>query len=265
MVLDLKQVYHTNAKRRIKVTFRVRHSDLQPGMVIQKLTLLESRTEKDADGKIRRQWLCRCECGVEKWIRISSFETGTRSCGCVRKAQLSNSPWLKHGFSAFPEYNIWKTIIQRCTDPNCRSFKNYGARGIEICPRWRAHFEYFLVDCGPKPFNGATLDRIDGTGNYEPGNVRWTTQTNQIVNRKNAVWVDIGNGSIRLIEAARQLGRSYASALQAVRRGVIKRVDPPPLKEIASTDFPYLWKGPKHSKRLRPTTKGIDCHIGGSL
>jgi hypothetical protein len=58
----------------------------------------------------------------------------------------------------------------------------YGGRGITVCLRWR-RFENFLADMGSCPDN-LTLDRINNDGNYEPGNCRWTTWEEQMLNRR---------------------------------------------------------------------------------
>ena len=42
-------------------------------------------------------------------------------------------------------YNIWHNIIRRCYNPNCSSYKNYGAIGVKVCDRWLC-FENFLND-----------------------------------------------------------------------------------------------------------------------
>ena len=74
-------------------------------------------------------------------------------------------------------------MIQRCTNPRTKAFKNYGGRGIKICERWFT-FDNFLADMGEPPL-GLTLDRYpDRDGNYEPTNVRWATRKEQNNNKR---------------------------------------------------------------------------------
>jgi hypothetical protein len=54
-----------------------------------------------------------------------------------------------------------------------------------MCARWRDSFEAFLSDVGWKPSPEHSLDRIDVNGNYEPGNVRWATRSEQAYNKTN--------------------------------------------------------------------------------
>lgn len=75
-------------------------------------------------------------------------------------------------------------MMQRCFQPTNNRYQDWGGRGITVCERWRS-FENFLEDMGERPL-GMTLDRFPNrTGNYEPGNCRWATITQQNLNQGN--------------------------------------------------------------------------------
>jgi len=90
-----------------------------------------------------------------------------------------------------PTYVSWKGMKQRCFYPRDKCFDIYGGRGITICDRWLV-FSNFLEDMGVRP-EGTTLDRIDSNGNYEPGNVRWATPTEQTANLSRPVGLYISS------------------------------------------------------------------------
>jgi len=71
------------------------------------------------------------------------------------------------------EYQSWAGMKQRCFNPRCKGYVNYGGSGITICERWRKSFECFLEDMGTKPAIGYHIHRINGDGDYEPGNCVW--------------------------------------------------------------------------------------------
>lgn len=92
--------------------------------------------------------------------------------------------------SKTPEYRAWQDMRQRCNNPKCKAFKDYGARGIKICDRWGL-FENFLLDLGERP-HGMSLDRKQVNGNYEPSNCRWATTTDQNRNLRTHQRINIG-------------------------------------------------------------------------
>lgn len=77
-------------------------------------------------------------------------------------------------------------MIDRCSDPENKDYRNYGARGIGVCERWLEYplfVEDVLREIGPRP-PGHSFDRRNNDGNYEPGNVRWATRSEQNINTR---------------------------------------------------------------------------------
>jgi hypothetical protein len=128
-------------------------------------------------------WLCKCDCGTEKEIRAGSLMAGlSNSCGCLLP-RITAKRNLTHGMSYSPEYAIWSSMRDRCRNKQNAHYKYYGGRGISVCERWAENFEAFYQDMGPRP-QSLTLDRINNDGNYEPGNCRWATRSQQSANRR---------------------------------------------------------------------------------
>jgi hypothetical protein len=123
------------------------------------------------------------------------------------------------------EYNIWKGIKTRVTDPSSPHYDRYGGRGIQMCDRWlhgeggQRPFECFLEDIARLPRLGPSLDRIDNDGHYEPSNVRWATAKEQSFNRHNNVLVTVCGKSQPLPQWCDELGLPYSRTYQRIAKG----------------------------------------------
>lgn len=163
-------------------------------------------------------WPCRCDCGTERDVVGQPLKSGkTKSCGCKQGDFVSASK-TKHGQAVNKKrknaadvsaqasinkrkapkkdrqkqsseyiqgitYKRWLSMKRRVKVTTLPTFTYYGARGITVCDRWASSFENFLADMGECP-EGLTLDRFPNRdGNYEPGNCRWATASEQALNK----------------------------------------------------------------------------------
>ena len=166
------------------------------GQKFERLTVLRD-TGKDGHGD---SWmLCICSCGKNKKARFSHLKSGgIRSCGCLQQEirrkngkrtgdKYGGSGTRTHNHSgnytrkASPTYISWQDMKTRCLNPDEHHKKYYN--NITICSRWRNSFENFLQDMGERP-EGKTIDRIDNEGNYTPDNCKWSTHSEQMLNRR---------------------------------------------------------------------------------
>jgi hypothetical protein len=105
--------------------------------------------------------LCRCECGTESRILMSSLSSQhSRSCGCLRR-DTSSTVHTTHGKSKSIEYFAWREMIRRCYAESRKCYKYYGGRGITVCDQWRHSFPAFLEYVGPRPSPQHSIDRIN--------------------------------------------------------------------------------------------------------
>ncbi len=136
-------------------------------------------------------WLCVCSCTDKnrKVVGIVSLQNGkSKSCGCLY-AETRQSSAMTHGLSSDPIYQCHKGIMSRCYDKGHVSYPEYGGRGVTVHLPWH-DVKQFKKDMPPRPTPDHTVDRFPNRrGNYEPGNVRWATHTQQQRNMKSNVYI----------------------------------------------------------------------------
>lgn len=134
-----------------------------------------------------RQWLCLCECGNTKVARDEALVHGrVRSCGCLHREATKNAiaAGTIHGESKTRLHGIWNGMLQRCYNPNRVKYKDYGQRGIRVCPEWHEYVAFRDWSLANGYAENLSIDRIDVDGNYEPNNCRWATAKQQANNKR---------------------------------------------------------------------------------
>jgi hypothetical protein len=150
------------------------------GMKFGRLTVL---SDVNSNGKSHRKVLVKCECGNEKEVFLSGIK-GVKakiiSCGCFRKEVMIKRKTI-HGDCRSQEYAAYSTAYQRCNNEKTRNYKDYGGRGIKFLFK---NYQEFITHIGKKPTPNHSLDRIENNGNYQIGNVKWSTLEEQTLNKR---------------------------------------------------------------------------------
>ena len=184
------------------------------GLKFARLEVIQfSYTSHFPSGQKHDIWECKCKCGNNSLVAGPSLICGkTRSCGCLQiemstltcKSRTTPGKTKKN----IPVFIAWKNMIRRCsTDKNNPWFRWYGSRGIRVCDRWLT-FLHFWNDVKKSWKKGLTLDRIDNNGNYEPGNVRWITQKQQMNNTRSNHVITVNGQKRTMTEWGESLGRN---------------------------------------------------------
>lgn len=142
---------------------------------------------KPHNGLVNRKVLCKCDCGKEKEVFLSSLRSGlSKSCGCSTRIYTDTNIRSKHYYL----YVTWNGMRKRCLNLKSNNYKNYGGRGIKIYKQWIDDYfkfkNWILNNLGERP-EGMSLDRINNDGNYVPGNLRWATRKQQVQNSRTVI------------------------------------------------------------------------------
>lgn len=166
----------------------------------------------------QRRWLCKCDCGKESVVIEEQLLSGrTKSCGCLRYERLRESN-IKHGESGTELYHRWLNMRNRCNNPKCERYANYGGRGIKVCKEWDdfSNFKSWALSHGYH--KELTIDRINVDGNYCPENCRWVDNTVQMNNTSRNHYLTYNGETHSLAEWARIVGIKYTVLRARINR-----------------------------------------------
>ena len=232
----------------------------------------EADGKRDASGSVIYRMKC-TSCGT---IVELTHESAKRMKAC-RHIGLGG-----HKFSPLGTWtvkrlkNIYCGILRRCYSVNCKSYKDYGARGIKMCQEWlddASKFEEWALANGYA--DELTIDRINSNGDYEPNNCRWVTKTfNSQYTRQTVVievdgvskpgneWARICNLSKPSINALRR--RHGEEIVKEFIRRRLKDVDRPIgynsnlLKMYGIEDPNKKPRKPKQGTRIKSIKDGVE-------
>jgi len=163
------------------------------GQKFGRLTVIKDSEKRQVNGNI--MWLCECLCGNLTKVDSRNLQAGrTRSCGClqseeatVRMRELGSRqngaehPGYKHGdggnYCKVRLYSTWKSMKERCGNPNAKSYKFYGKKGITVCDSWLSDYMVFRDWAYDNGYNDTLcIDRLDNDDGYYPGNCQFLTK-----------------------------------------------------------------------------------------
>lgn len=170
--------------------------------------------DRVSPGGTRRPTLnVKCDCGTVRSVSVATLKNGeSKSCGCLHKeiqAARFGAYATTHALTGTGAWNSWTAMKSRCTNPKNKAFKHYGGRGIQFCERWGS-FKNFLTDMGDRP-EGKTLDRKDVNGNYTPSNCKWSTQSEQCINRRGITAYKINGENLTIRQWSERLAVSITT------------------------------------------------------
>jgi hypothetical protein len=135
-------------------------------------------------------WECKCNCSLGNIVYVPTFKLKQglkKSCGCMREEWIhSGNIARSHGLSKTIEFRLWNSMIGRCSK-DYRDHADYYDRGITVCEEWKEKdtgFPKFLAHIGKRPSPKHSLDRVKNDEGYKPGNVKWSTSSEQNKNRR---------------------------------------------------------------------------------
>lgn len=167
---------------------------------------------------------CKCSCGVTSAIVANALTRGKstmcRQCAHQVQMEQKRSMGKEDAFAMNPkkifkaEYNSWSSMRNRCHGKTLH--KDYGGRGVSVCREWRDSFINFLRDMGCRPGLAYTLERVDVNGDYTPQNCVWATRSEQSRNRRDSLYIMLGEHKVHVRDLVEIHGLKYFKARELI-------------------------------------------------
>lgn len=199
----------------------------------------------------RYKAVCQCSCGSPlKAVRFDGLLKGSVvACGCVRLERTTT-----HGQHNSPHYDRWRHMMDRCYNPDCKAYPDYGGRGIKVTERWH-DLATFVAEVPAGFFGGAEIDRIDNDGDYEPSNVRWVTPQRNAGNRRSARLIEFNGRTQSITEWAVETGISISAlSIRLDRLGwpIDRALTEPMIDAVAAVARGRAKRWAGHVKKVAP-------------
>lgn len=178
------------------------------GKRFNRLVVIEPTRNKSG----KYAWKCKCDCGNIVVTQGAQLKNGhIKSCGCY-KNDVFKERLTKHGLSRTKLFHVYTGMHTRCEKQNHIAYKHYGGRGIEVCEEWSGEngfVNFYSWSMKNGYMEGLQIDRINNNGNYSPGNCRWITCKENLMNKRNTLIYEYNGQTKTLKEWAIESGIPY--------------------------------------------------------
>lgn len=155
------------------------------GEVYGQLTAISNTGKQNANGCYI--WNFKCSCGelLEREIGNLRHRRESAKCDACNSIATSGRMATHRTPKGDKVYKSWCKIKERCFNPNDKSYKDYGGKGVTMYPAWINDFVAYRDHVGTPPKDGLrySIDRLDNNIGYFPNNLRWATDELQARNK----------------------------------------------------------------------------------
>ena len=182
------------------------YSHLANGKVKSCGCLLKETTEKRIEEGMARE--------QERRKKSEQYFLNQRAVQYIKRIKTEYKQSQKQKYNELRKnnmhlYYVWQSMLQRCSNPNHKKYKDYGKRGVGVCTEWQTFDRFYLWAVNNGYCKGLTLDRINTNGNYEPSNCRWTDFKMQANNKRTNKWLEKDGETHTMSEWAERLNIGY--------------------------------------------------------